>query len=59
MPVYFLRRHRKGVNSDGRGYGKKLRGVGGGETVIRISKNCLLLCILYFNLFIQDLDFIF
>lgn len=23
MPVYFLRRHRKGVNSDGRGHGKK------------------------------------
>lgn len=38
MPVYFLRRHRKGVNSDGRGHGKKLRGVGRGETVIRISK---------------------
>lgn len=43
MPVYFLRRHRNGVNSDGRGHGKKLRGVGGGETVIRISKKLLVI----------------
>lgn len=36
MPVYFVMRARKGVDLDGKEGGENLRGVVGGETIIRV-----------------------
>ena len=36
MPVCFLTRDRKGVDTDKRGDGEELGGVGGWETIIKI-----------------------